>query len=114
MNLALDLLSWLCLVTGVLFGITAGIGLLRLPDLFTRMHAAGIGDTLTAGLIVLGLMLQAGLTLNLVKLVLIMVFILFTSPTSTHALAKAALHGGVKPLLDPGPGTGRDDPSSKT
>jgi multicomponent Na+:H+ antiporter subunit G len=91
MDLALDVLSWLCLVAGVLFGITAGIGLLRLPDLFTRMHAAGIGDTLAAGLIVLGLMLQAGLTLN---------------------------HGGLKPLLDPGPGTGpgtgRDDASSKT
>jgi multicomponent Na+:H+ antiporter subunit B len=55
MDLALDVLSWLCLVAGVLFGITAGIGLLRLPDLFTRMHAAGIGDTLAAGLIVLGL-----------------------------------------------------------
>ncbi len=110
MDLALDLLSWFCLVAGVLFGVTAGIGLLRLPDLFTRMHAAGIGDTLAAALVVLGLTLQAGLTINLIKLALIMVFILLTSPTSTHALAKAALHGGVKPLLD----SGKDDPSSKT
>jgi multicomponent Na+:H+ antiporter subunit G len=110
MALLLDSLSWLCLVAGVLLGVTAGIGLVRLPDLFTRMHAAGIGDTLAAGLVVLGLMLQAGLTINLVKLALIMIFILFTSPTSTHALAKAALHGGVKPLLDPG----KDDPPSKT
>ena len=52
MALVLDVLSWLCLVSGALFGIIAGIGLVRLPDLFTRMHAAGIGDTLTAGLIV--------------------------------------------------------------
>ena len=111
MDLVLDVFSWLCLVSGMLFGIVAGVGLVRLPDLFTRMHAAGIGDTLAAGLIVLGLMLQAGPTLNLVKLALIMVFIIFTSPTSTHALAKAALHGGVKPLLDPGPGTDRDDPT---
>lgn len=110
MTLALDTLSGLCLIAGVLLGVTAGIGLVRLPDLFTRMHAAGIGDTLAAGLVVLGLMLQAGFTLNLVKLALIMVFILFTSPTSTHALAKAALHGGVKPLLDPG----KDDTPSKT
>lgn len=109
MALVLDSLSWLCLVAGVLFGVIAGIGLVRLPDLFTRMHAAGIGDTLAAGLVILGLMLQAGLTVNLVKLALIMIFILFTSPTSTHALAKAALHGGVKPLLDPG----KDDSPSK-
>lgn len=109
MALALDIVSWLCLIAGVLLGVTAGIGLIRLPDLFTRMHAAGIGDTLAAGLIMLGLMLQAGLTLNLIKLVLIMIFIIFTSPTSTHALAKAALHGGVKPLLN----IGKDDPPSK-
>ncbi len=110
MDLVLDVVSWFCLVTGGLFGIIAGLGLVRLPDLFTRMHAAGIGDTLAAGLIVLGLVLQAGPTLNLVKLALIMVFIIFTSPTSTHALAKAALHGGVRPLLDPD----KDDSSSKT
>ncbi len=99
--IVLDIASWLCLLAGVLLGVTAGIGLVRLPDLFTRMHAAGIGDTLAAGLIFLGLALQAGLTINLVKLVLIMIFIILTSPTSTHALAKAALHGGVKPQLDP-------------
>ena len=109
MALAIDVLSWLCLVSGALFGVIAGIGLVRLPDLFTRMHAAGIGDTLTAGLIILGLMLQAGFTLNLIKLALIIFFIIFTSPTSTHALAKAALHGGVKPLLGPS----KDDSPSK-
>lgn len=109
MTLVLDVLSWFCLVSGALFGVIAGIGLVRLPDLFTRMHAAGIGDTLAAGLIILGLVLQAGLTLNLVKLVLIIFFIIFTSPTSTHALAKAALHGGTRPLLDPG----KDDSPSK-
>ena len=110
MALVIDLLSWLCLMAGVFLAITAGIGLVRLPDLFARMHAAGIGDTLAVMLIVLGLMLQTGWTLNLGKLVLILVFIFFTSPTSTHALAKAALHGGVQPLLKPN----KDEPSSKT
>lgn len=110
MSIVLDILSWLCLLAGSGFAVIAGIGLLRLPDVFTRMHAAGIGDTLGAGLIVLGLMLQAGLTLNLIKLVLIMVFIFFTSPTSTHAVAKAALHGGLKPLLK----AGKDGKPSKT
>jgi multicomponent Na+:H+ antiporter subunit G len=101
MAIVLDILSWLCILAGAGLSITAGIGLLRLPDLFTRMHAAGIGDTLAAGLFVLGMAFQVGSGLNLIKLVLIIVFILFTSPTSTHALAKAALHGGEKPLLHP-------------
>ncbi len=104
MELALDILSWGCLLAGGAFAIISGIGLVRLPDLFSRMHAAGIGDTLGAGLILAGLMLQAGWSLNLIKLVLILIFILFTSPTATHALAKAALHGGLKPLSNGGPG----------
>jgi multicomponent Na+:H+ antiporter subunit G len=86
-------------VTGGFFGIVGGIGLLRFPDLFSRFHAAGVTDTLGAGLILIGLMLQAGWSLITIKLVLILAFGLFTSPTATHALAKAALHGKVKPLL---------------
>jgi multicomponent Na+:H+ antiporter subunit G len=86
-------------VTGGFFGIVGGIGLLRFPDLFSRFHAAGVTDTLGAGLILIGLMLQAGWSLITIKLVLILAFGLFTSPTATHALAKAALHSKVKPLL---------------
>ena len=100
MAILLDTLSWLCLLAGAGFVIIAGLGLLRLPDLFCRMHSAGIGDTLGAGLIVLGLMLQSGLTINLGKLALIIFFFIFTSPTSTNALAKAALLGGVRPVVD--------------
>ena len=96
---AIDALSWVLLVTGGFFGIIGGIGLLRFPDLFSRLHAAGVTDTLGAGLILIGLMLQAGWSLITIKLILILAFGLFTSPTATHALAKAALHGKVKPLL---------------
>lgn len=96
---AVDLLSWACLLAGGFFGIVGGIGILRFPDVFTRFHAAGITDTLGAGLILLGLMLQAGWSLVTVKLLLILAFGLVTSPTATHALAKAALHGRVKPLV---------------
>ncbi len=110
MDLALDILSWFCLATGAIFGVIAGIGLIRLPDLFTRMHAAGIADTLAAGLILAGLMLQSGWSLNLAKLALILVFIFFTGPTATHAVAKAALHGGLHPLSAPR----KDDAPSKT
>lgn|SRR5210317_1304939 len=98
--MVLDALSWTLLVAGGLLGIIGGIGIHRFPDFFTRLHAAGTTDTLCAALILLGLGLQSGLTLASFKLVLIFAFILFTSPTSSHALANAALHGGLEPLLD--------------
>jgi multicomponent Na+:H+ antiporter subunit G len=102
MALFVDILSWLFIVAGGVFCLIGGFGMLRLPDVFTRMHAAGIIDSVGAGLILVGLMLQAGLTLISVKLFLIVVFILYTSPVSTHALAQSALSTGVKPLLAKG------------
>jgi multicomponent Na+:H+ antiporter subunit G len=95
----IDGLSWICLVAGSIFVLVGGIGLLRLPDFYTRLHAAGITDTLGAGLILFGLALQSGLTLVTVKLILFFGFLVFTSPTSTHALTKAARHGELRPLL---------------
>jgi multicomponent Na+:H+ antiporter subunit G len=97
----LDGLSWLCLVLGGLTALIGAIGILRLPDVFCRMHAAGMIDTTGAGLVLLGLALQAPSWLVAVKLALIFIFILVTSPTSTHALARAALDGGVVPKLLP-------------
>jgi multicomponent Na+:H+ antiporter subunit G len=73
--------------------------MLRFPDFFTRLHAASVIDTLGSMLIVLGLILQAGLSLVTVKLLLIIFLILFTTPTAAHALARAALHGKLKPVL---------------
>lgn len=99
MALVVDIVSWILLASGAAFLIIAGIGILRLPDVFTRMHAAGIGDTLGASLIGVGLMVQSGFTLVTVKLMFILLFLFFTSPTATHALAKAAHAGRVKPLL---------------
>lgn len=86
--------------TGAAFCLVGAIGVLRFPDVFARMHSAGITDTLGALLVVCGLIVLAGWTLPAVKLVFIMAFIGMTSPTATHALAKAALHGGEKPVLD--------------
>ncbi len=96
MALVLDIVGWSLLALGSVMLFIGGIGLMRLPDVFSRMHAAGIIDTLGAGAILAGLMIEAGLTLVTLKLALIVVFILFTSPTATHALARAALHGGVQ------------------
>ncbi|MEX0738426.1 MAG: monovalent cation/H(+) antiporter subunit G [Pseudohongiella sp.] len=102
----LQILSAVLLGLGAVLGIVGAIGILRFPDFYTRMHAAGITDTLCTGFFVGGLMLQFGLTLASVKLLLIFMFMLFTCPTATHALAKAARHGGLKPWLkaDAGPG----------
>ena len=99
MNSMLDLLSWISLMTGSIFLIIGAIGLIRFPDFFTRLHAASVVDTSGCILIMFGLMLQAGLSIVTVKLVLIVIFILFTTPAAAHALAKAALHGELKPQL---------------
>ncbi|MEE9300973.1 MAG: monovalent cation/H(+) antiporter subunit G [Alphaproteobacteria bacterium] len=95
--MVIDIFTWILLVGGSFFVVSGGIGLLRMPDFFTRLHAAGVTDTMGAGLILLGLMLQGGASFVTVKLVLILVFLLFTSPTASHALAHAALVGGHKP-----------------
>ncbi len=99
MDIAREILSWFLLVGGGLFVFVGGIGMLRLPDFYTRIHAAGITDTLGAGMILGGLMVQSSSTLVTIKLVLILFFTFFTSPTSTHALVKAALFSGVRPVV---------------
>jgi multicomponent Na+:H+ antiporter subunit G len=86
-------------MAGGLFSVVGAVGLLRLPDFYTRMHAASLIDTLGAGLILLGLMLQAGASLVAVKLLMVGVLIFFASPTATHALARAAMVRGLRPLL---------------
>jgi multicomponent Na+:H+ antiporter subunit G len=95
----LDALSWVCLVGGGFFCVVGAVGMLRMPDFYTRMHAASVIETLGAGLILLGLMLQAGFTLVAVKLMIVGLLIFFASPTATHALARAAMARGLKPVL---------------
>lgn len=92
-----EILSWVLLLAGGGVGLLGGIGLLRFPDFYTRLHAAGMTDTLCALLIIAGLVLQAGFTLLSLKLGLILLFMLFTAPTASHALARAALADEVKP-----------------
>jgi len=94
-----DILSWAAILSGSALCLIGAWGMIRLPDMYSRMHGAGIIDTLGVGLILIGLIFQAGLTLVTAKLVLILVFIFFTSPTATHALARAALNGGLEPKV---------------
>jgi len=94
-----DILSWVALSLGGFFYLVGAIGLNRMPDLFSRMHATSVSETLGAGLLILGMLLQAGFTLVAVKLIFILLVLLATAPVATHALARAALHNGERPLL---------------
>jgi len=94
--IALDVASWVLIVAGAVLSIISGIGMIRMPTLYTRTHAAGIGDTMGAALVLLGLTLQAGPGLTAVKLVMVLLLVWLTSPTTTHALVKGAYAHGVK------------------
>ncbi|WP_034474449.1 monovalent cation/H(+) antiporter subunit G [Aestuariibacter salexigens] len=96
----INILSIVCLALGCFLSLIGGIGLIRLPDMFSRLHAVGVTDTLCTFLILFGLALQSGLTLVTVKLLFIFLFLLFTSPTSSFALASGAWHWGFRPLSE--------------
>lgn len=95
----INLVSSLFITLGALSIIVGLLGVYRMPDFYTRLHAASIIDTLGAILILFGLILHHGLNIVSLKLLLILIFILITTPTAAHALAKSALHGNLKPIL---------------
>jgi multicomponent Na+:H+ antiporter subunit G len=96
---AIDLASWACMILGSFFLIVGSFGLVRMPDIFTRMHAASVADTLGVGFLVLGMGLQAGFGLTTAKLIFLLALFVFTGPVVTHALAQACLRDGIKPIL---------------
>ncbi|PCJ71421.1 MAG: sodium:proton antiporter [Rhodobiaceae bacterium] len=98
MDLALDIASWVSFALGAFFLIVGAVGMIRLPDFWSRLHGAGIIDTAGAELILLGMAFQAGLTQTTIKLALIGLFLFLTSPTGTHAVANAAHVAGLRPL----------------
>ncbi|MGW0824375.1 monovalent cation/H(+) antiporter subunit G [Streptomyces sp. NPDC002845] len=91
----LDILSGVLLAAGALAVLSGGVGLLRFPDFYTRIHAAGITDSAGAGLILLGLLLRVDAWSTAVRLLIILLFLWLTSPTATHILAHAARRDGV-------------------
>ena len=94
----LELTTSLLLAMGAFLILIGALGIIRLPDVFSRMHGAGMIDTLGSGLILVALMVYAGFTMTTVKLALIFIFLFLTTPTTTHALATAALKSGLKPI----------------
>ena len=100
MEFVLDMFSALCLLTGSFLCLSGGVGIIRFPDFYTRMHAVGVTDTLAAGMILIGLMLQNPGALVVVKLLMILLMTLFISPVASHALAKAAFRNDLVPVSD--------------
>ncbi len=92
-----DVFSWALLLSGGAFVFVGGVGALRMPDLYTRIHAASVTDTLGTILVLLGIILQAGWSMATIKLAAILVFLLITTPTAAYALANAARLAGIVP-----------------
>ena len=95
-----EIVSWICIGIGSVFLLIGAIGLLRLGDIFARIHAAGLIDTMGLGFLILGMCTYSGFTLVTAKLLIIAIFMFFASPVSTHALSKAALDGNISPEVD--------------
>jgi len=111
LDILIHSVSWILLFFGCLFVVSGAVGLMRMPDFYTRLHAASLTDTGGVILIGLALILQAVFIFDnhmaAIKMMLVVIFTLFTSPTASHALAKTALLSGLvpvdgegKPLLD--------------
>ena len=98
MEIIVQLISFLFIILGSLIILVGSLGLLRLPDVFSRIHAVGMIDTAGAGFIILGMTIYEGFTLVTVKLLFVGVFLFFTSPIATHAVAQVAFLNGVKPV----------------
>jgi len=97
--LLVDILSGAALTAGAAFYLIGAIGMTRMPDVFTRMHAVSVSETMGVGLMALGMILQAGPSLLAIKIAFVVLVLWATGAVATHALSRAALHDGVKPLL---------------
>lgn len=99
MAIVIELASWTLILLGSFFTVVGAFGLVRMPEVFTRMHAASVTDTLGVGFLILGMALQAGFSLVTLKLAFLLALFFFTGPVVTHALAQACLHEGIQPRL---------------
>ena len=99
MNLELiaNIITSILVSLGCILGVIGGLGMHRFGDFYARLHAVGITDTLCSFLILSGLAFQSGLSLVTVKLILVFLFLLFTSPTASFTLANNAWNWGLKP-----------------
>jgi multicomponent Na+:H+ antiporter subunit G len=85
------------LALGVFLQAVATIGMLRLPDFYTRIHTVGKADTSGIMLVLIGVAISEGLTLTTLKLVFVIIFYFLANPAAAHAIGHAALRAGVEP-----------------
>lgn len=98
MEVFFNYISWILLFLGTFFCITGSLGIIRMPDVYTRFHAASITDSFGAPLILIGVIFKYGFVLFSFKILILMFFLLITSPTSSYTVAKSALLSGEKYL----------------
>jgi len=85
------------ILLGLVFLVIAAIGMVRLPDVYTRSHAVGLTDTWGAFFLLLGLALYQGFSFNAIKILIVLILLLFLNPVISHATVRAALRSGLKP-----------------
>ena len=98
-EIILNIIIIFCLTSGLFFFVVGVVGLVRMPDVFTRMHATTKCDTMGAGLIFLGLIIWQGMSFISLNILVILIFVWLTNPTAAHAIAKSAyqrLESGIK------------------
>ena len=100
----MTVLSAVLMLGGAFFLMVSCIGLIRLPDFYTRTHAVGASETLGAILVICGLAIYNGWAIGSLKLLLILVFVVIANPTATHAISQAALRSGLEPWTRKGRG----------
>ncbi|WP_218355291.1 monovalent cation/H(+) antiporter subunit G [Alteromonas lipotrueiana] len=105
----MDIMSYVLVILACFLSLTGGLGLFRLPDFYSRLHAVGITDTLCSFLLLAGLACQSGWSLTTAKLLIVFLFLLFTSPVSSYALANSAWRWGL-----PGDESENNDKANKS
>ena len=98
LHILLTIIGNIFIIAGCFFIITGAVGMLRMPDFFARLHPAGVSDAVGAPFILMGIALQTFSSFVILKILLLTLFILITSPAACHALAKAALTSGLRPI----------------
>lgn len=97
MDMLIEILSWVLILSGSFFAVIGAVGALRFPDFWSRLHAVSVTDSGGMILLIVGMSLQSGLTLVTVKLLIILAFLFITGPTAIHAVVNAAYVAGRRP-----------------
>ena len=93
----MNILSTVFIIAGLFFLIVAAIGVVRLPDVFSRSHAVSLTDSLGAFLMLFGVALHEGIGINALKILVVLVLLYILNPVISHATIRAALRAGLKP-----------------